>query len=194
LASEPRLVLASASPRRLELLRQIGFAPDAVEAAELDETPQPKETPRILAGRLAEAKAAHVAARRLGEYVLAAGTVVAVGRRILPKVEDRREVAACLNLLSGRAHKVLTGVCARAPDGRAASRVVESRVRFKRLSPAEIDAYLSSGEGVGKAGGYAIQGLAGAFVMSLQGSYSGVVGLPLYETAGLLAGLGYRRP
>ncbi|WP_337187047.1 Maf family nucleotide pyrophosphatase [Phenylobacterium sp.] len=193
MASEPRLVLASASPRRLELLRQIGFAPDAVEAAELDETPQPKETPRVLAGRLAEAKAAHVAARRPGEYVLAADTVVAVGRRILPKAEDRREVASCLSLLSGRAHKVLTGVCARAPDGRAASRVVESRVRFKRLSPAEIDAYLSSGEGVGKAGGYAIQGLAGALVMSLQGSYSGVVGLPLYETASLLTGLGYRR-
>ena len=191
---EPRLVLASASPRRLDLLRQIGLVPDAVEAAELDETPLSDETPRQLALRLAEAKAAHVAAGMPQAYVLGADTVVAVGRRVLPKAVDADEVRRCLALLSGRAHRVLTGVAAVTPDGRTASRLVESRVHFKRLSDADLEAYLASGEGVGKAGGYAIQGRAGALVISLHGSYSGVVGLPLYETANLLAGLGYRRP
>jgi septum formation protein len=193
LASEPRLVLASASPRRLDLLRQIGLTPDAVEAADLDEAPQPQETPRRLALRLAEAKAAHVAARAPDAYVLGADTVVAVGRRVLPKAEDAAEVRACLRLLSGRAHKVLTGVAVAAPGGRVASRLVESRVHFKRLTDADVDACLACGEGIGKAGGYAIQGHAGALVIALQGSYSGVVGLPLYETANLLAGLGFRR-
>ena len=190
---EPRLILASASPRRLDLLRQIGLAPDAVEAAELDETPGPDETPRQLALRLAEAKAAHVAARTRQSYVLGADTVVAVGRRVLPKAADAGEVRRCLTLLSGRAHRVLTGVAVVAPDGRTASRLVESRVHFKRLSDSDVEAYLAGGEGIGKAGGYAIQGRAGALVISLQGSYSGVVGLPLYETANLLAGLGYHR-
>jgi len=194
LALKLRLVLASASPRRLDLLRQIGIVPDAVEAADLDETPHPDETPRRLALRLAEAKALHVAARAPDAHVLGADTVVAVGRRVLPKAEDAAEVRACLKLLSGRAHKVLTGIAVVAPDGRVASRLVESRVHFKRLDPADVEAYLACGEGVGKAGGYAIQGHAGALVISLQGSYSGVVGLPLYETANLLAGLGYRRP
>jgi septum formation protein len=188
-----RLVLASASPRRLDLLRQIGLAPDAVEAAELDETPRPNETPRQLALRLAEAKAAHVAAGAPVAYGLGADTVVAVGRRVLPKAADADEVGRCLALLSGRAHRVLTGVAVVAPDGRTASRLVESKVHFKRLSDADLEACLACGEGVGKAGGYAIQGRAGALVISLQGSYSGVVGLPLYETANLLAGLGYRR-
>ncbi|MBU1377187.1 MAG: septum formation protein Maf [Alphaproteobacteria bacterium] len=191
---EPRLVLASASPRRLDLLRQIGLVPDAVDAAELDETPQSDETPRQLALRLAEAKAAHVAARAPGAFVLGADTVVAVGRRVLPKAEDAAEVGRCLALLSGRAHRVLTGVAVVAPDGRRVSRLVESKVHFKRLSQADLETYLACGEGVGKAGGYAIQGLAGALVISLQGSYSGVVGLPLYETANLLTGVGYRRP
>jgi len=190
---EPRLVLASASPRRLDLLRQIGLVPDAVDAAELDETPHAHETPRQLALRLAGAKAALVAARTGGAFVLAADTVVAVGRRVLPKAADATEVRSCLTLLSGRAHRVLTGIAAAAPDGRFASRLVESRVRFKRLSSADLDAYVACGEGVGKAGGYAIQGHAGALVISLQGSYSGVVGLPLYETVNLLAGLGHRR-
>ncbi|WP_430425627.1 Maf family protein [Phenylobacterium sp.] len=194
MASEPRLVLASASPRRLDLLRQIGLAPDAVEAADLDEAPQPHETPRRLALRLAEAKAAHVAARAPDAYVLGADTVVAVGRRVLPKAEDAAEVRACLRLLSGRAHRVLTGVAVVAPGGRVAARLVESRVHFKRLSEADIKAYVMCGEGIGKAGGYAIQGHAGALVISLHGSYSGVVGLPLYETANLLAGMGFRRP
>lgn len=193
MASEPRLVLASASPRRLDLLRQIGLAPDAVEAADLDEAPLPQETPRRLALRLAQAKAEHVAARAPGDYVLAADTVVAVGRRVLPKAEDDTEVAACLRLLSGRAHKVLTGVAVVAPGGRTAARLVETKVHFKRLSDADIAAYLACGEGIGKAGGYAIQGHAGALVIALQGSYSGVVGLPLYETANLLTGLGLRR-
>ncbi len=194
MATEPRLVLASASPRRLDLLRQIGLTPDAVEAADLDEAPHSDETPRRLAVRLAEAKAAHVAARTPDAFVLGADTVVAVGRRVLPKAADDAEVRACLRLLSGRAHRVLTGVAVAAPGGRIASRLVESRVHFKRLSDADVDSYLACGEGIGKAGGYAIQGHAGALVISLQGSYSGVVGLPLYETANLLAGLGFRRP
>ena len=185
-------MLASASPRRLDLLRQIGLAPDAVIGAEIDETPQSKETPRQLAVRLAAEKAARVAQAERGAFVLAADTVVAVGRRVLPKVEDDAEGRRCLELLSGRAHKVLTGVAIVAPDGRRAERLVESRVHFKRLSAQEIGHYLESGEGRGKAGGYAIQGRAGAFVMALQGSYSGVVGLPLYETLSLLTGLGYR--
>lgn len=190
---KPRLVLASASPRRLDLLRQIGLVPDVVEAADLDETPEPDETPRRLALRLAVAKAAHVAIRQPDAHVLAADTVVAVGRRVLPKAEDDAEVRRCLELLSGRAHKVLTGIAVAAPGGRTAARLVESRVHFKRLTDAEIEAYLACGEGVGKAGGYAIQGRAGALIISLQGSYSGVVGLPLYETANLLTGLGFPR-
>ncbi|WP_293676917.1 nucleoside triphosphate pyrophosphatase [uncultured Phenylobacterium sp.] len=192
--TEPRLVLASASPRRLDLLRQIGLTPDAVDAAELDETQRPGETPRLLALRLARAKATVVAARQPDAFVLAADTIVTVGRRVLPKAVDRAEVATCLQLLSGRAHRVLTGVAVVAPDGRAACRLVESRVHVKRLCQADIEAYLACGEGVGKAGGYAIQGRAGALVISLQGSYSGVVGLPLHETANMLAGLGFRRP
>ena len=194
MASKPRLVLASASPRRLDLLRQIGLTPDAVEAADLDEAPLPHETPRQLALRLAQAKAAHVAARAPDAFVLAADTVVAVGRRVLPKAADDREVRDCLRLLSGRAHRVLTGVAVFAPGGRKVSRLVESRVHFKRLSDADVAAYLACGEGIGKAGGYAIQGHASALVISLQGSYSGVVGLPLYETSNLLAGLGFHRP
>jgi len=189
-----RLVLASASPRRLDLLRQIGVEPDAIDAAELDESPQSKETPRRLAVRLAQAKAAGVAARQPGAFVLAADTVVAVGRRILPKAESDQEVAECLALLSGRNHRVLTGVAVVAPGGRVGMRLVETRIHFKRLSSRDVETYLRSGEGLGKAGGYAVQGRAGAFVIDLQGSYSGVVGLPLHETANLLSGLGYRLP
>jgi septum formation protein len=194
LPTPSRLVLASASPRRLALLRQVGLEPDHVEPAELDETPHPKETPRELAKRLAAAKAQGVARLHPTAFVLAADTVVSVGRRVLPKVETDAEARACLELLSGRAHRVLTAVCVAAPDGRQAARLVESRVRFKRLAEAEIAAYLASGEGRGKAGGYAIQGRAGAFVTELQGSYSAVVGLPLYETMNLLQGLGYVSP
>lgn len=187
-------MLASESPRRLDLLRQIGVAPDAVVGAELDETPKRHETPRQLAIRLAAEKAARVAGSERDAYVLAADTVVALGRRVLPKVEDETEGRRCLELLSGRAHRVLTGVAVVAPDGRRAERLVETRVHFKRLGPDEVRRYLECGEGQGKAGGYAIQGQAGAFVTTLQGSYSGVVGLPLYETMNLLTGLGFRRP
>jgi septum formation protein len=190
----PSLVLASASPRRLVLLRQIGLEPDLVEAAEVDETPLKDETSRRLALRLAGEKAADVAVRHRASYVLAADTVVALGRRVLPKAEGAAEVRDCLELLSGRAHRVLTALAVIAPGGRRAQRLVESRVNFKRLTQADVTDYLASDEGVGKAGGYAIQGRAGAFVTALQGSYSGVVGLPLYEAANLLAGLGYRRP
>jgi septum formation protein len=192
--STPRLVLASASPRRLELLRQIGLDPDVVDAAEIDETAERDETPRRLALRLAVEKALAVAVRHPGVYVLAADTVVALGRRVLPKAADDDEVRMCLNLLSGRAHRVLTALCAIAPDGRRIERLSESRLHFKRLTAADIAGYLACGEGVGKAGGYAIQGRAGKFVVSLQGSYSSIVGLPLYEAANMLGGLGYPLP
>ena len=184
-------MLASASPRRLELLRQAALEPDRVEPAEIDETPRADETPRRLALRLAAAKA-EVAARRAPEaFVLAADTVVAVGRRLLGKPEGADDARRMLGLLSGRAHRVLTAVAARAPGGRVASRLSETRVRFKRLTAAELEACLASGEWKGKAGAYAVQGRAGAFVIALNGSYTGVVGLPLYETRALLAGLGY---
>ncbi|HTI67444.1 MAG TPA: Maf family nucleotide pyrophosphatase [Caulobacteraceae bacterium] len=186
------LVLASASPRRLDLLRQIGVVPDAIEPADLDETPLRKETPRLLALRLARAKAAVVAARRPDAFVLAADTVVAVGRRVLPKAETPQEARACLALLSGKGHRVLTAVAVRAPDGREATRLVEARVEVKRLTDREMEAYLASDEWRGKAGGYAVQGLAGGFIIGLHGSYSAVVGLPLYETRCLLEGLGWR--
>lgn len=196
-APRPRLVLASGSPRRLALLAQMGLDPDAVIPADLDETPRRSELPRALARRLAAEKAAAaaaVAAKRaeLGRCLtLAADTVVCVGRRILPKCEVSEEAAACLRLLSGRAHRVYTAVTLISEAGIPRHRLVEARVRFKRLSREEIDAYVGSGEWRGKAGGYAIQGLAGAFVLRLIGSYSAVVGLPLAETAALLAGEGY---
>ncbi|MFN3522625.1 MAG: Maf family protein [Phenylobacterium sp.] len=190
----PRLVLASASPRRLDLLRQVGLTPDLVVAAEIDETPHPKETPRRLAERLAREKAQAVAAAHPLDVVLAADTVVAVGRRVLPKAETEDQVRECLGLLSGRAHRVLTAVAVRAPGGRSAARLVETRLHVKRLTEAEIEAYAAGGEGLGKAGGYAIQGRAGGFVMDISGSYPAVVGLPLYETLSLLGGVGYRAP
>jgi len=188
----PRLVLASASPRRLELLRQIGLTPDVVDPAEIDETPLPGETARLLALRLARAKAAMSAARHPDAFVLAADTVVAVGRRLLGKPADAAEAGRMLGLLSGRAHRVLTAVAAHAPGaGRAGARLSETRVKFKRLTRQELAAFLASGEWDGKAGAYAVQGRAGAFVTDLFGSYTGVVGLPLYETRALLVGLGF---
>jgi septum formation protein len=190
-SAKPRFILASASPRRLALLAQIGVTPDAVCAADLDETPARGELPRAHAVRLAREKAASIAAAESGALVLAADTVVAVGRRILPKAGTGDEVRACLALLSGRAHRVYTAVALAAPGGAMRERLSETRVAFKRLSPSEIDAYVASGEGRGKAGGYAIQGRAAGFVRLLTGSYSGVVGLPLFEVASLLAGLGY---
>jgi septum formation protein len=179
---------------RLTLLRQIGIEPDAVVTSDIDESLRTSETPRRLASRLAAAKALGVDGGQSRAYVLAADTVVAVGRRVLPKAGDDAEVRACLTLLSGRTHRIFTGVCLLAPDGRRAERVAESRVQFKRLSTVDIAAYARCGEGLGKAGGYAIQGRAEAFVIELRGSYTGVVGLPLYQTACLLTGLGFRVP
>ncbi len=188
----PPLVLGSASPRRRELLRQVGVEPAAVDAAEIDETPKRGELPAAYARRIAAEKLQAVAARHPGAFVLAADTVVAAGRRILPKPADAAEARTCLERLSGRSHKVLGAVAVQAPDGRRADRLVITRVRFRRLHPDELAAYLESGEWEGKAGGYAIQGRAAAFVPEIQGSYPNVVGLPLVETLGLLRGLGWR--
>ncbi len=186
----PPLVLASASPRRLELLRQIGLTPDIVDPAHVDETPLPRELPGPHAARLARAKADAVAARHRGARVLAADTVVALGRRILPKAETAEEARACLAALSGRRHRVLGGICLVTPDGQRRERLVTTVVRFRRLDRGEIIAYLASGEWQGKAGGYAIQGLAAAFIPFIGGSHSNVVGLALAETAALLAASG----
>ena len=184
------LILASASPRRRDLLGLIGLVPDGIMSADLDETQRQNETPPELALRLAieKAQAVHTLT---SAFILAADTVVAVGRRVLDKAMSPSEVEACLKLLSGRGHRVFTGVAVVSPGGRVSSRLVETRVSFKRLSQQDLVAYLASGEGVGKAGGYAIQGMAGAFVTQLVGSYTGVMGLPLYETRCLLEGAGY---
>lgn len=181
-----RLVLASASPRRIDLLAQIGVTPDAVIPADIDEAPLPSEHPRAYARRLAREKAQAVAGD--GGRVLAADTVVAVGRRILPKAETDAQARECLRLLSGRNHCVLTAVALKGVGGRVHDRIAEARVAFKRLSTHEVETYVSSGEWRGKAGGYAVQGMAGRFVISIVGSYSAIVGLPLYETANLLEG------
>jgi septum formation protein len=184
--SIPPLVLASASPRRLDLLRQVGIEPATIDPAQIDETPAPRELPRAYALRMAKAKLAVVVGRHPGALVLAADSVVVCGRRILPKAETSEEARACLALLSGRRHRVLGGVAIGAADGTVRTRLVETVVRFKRLEPAEVDDYIASDEWRGKAGGYAIQGRAARFVSFVSGSYSNVVGLPLYETLGLL--------
>jgi septum formation protein len=197
MASRPDLILASASPRRLALLNQIGVDPEHLIPAHVDETPEKGELPRKLATRLADLKAeatrdkAVQAGLASNALILAADTVVAVGRRILPKAETMEEASQCLRLLSGRNHRVFTGICLLTPKGRVRRRLVETRLRFKRLSPREMEAYLASAEWRDKAGGYAIQGIAGSFVVKLVGSYSAVVGLPLNETVDLLAGEGY---
>ena len=188
------LVLASASPRRLDLLAQVGVTPDLVDPADVDETPLKDETARRLALRLALSKARTASLRHPGAFVIGADTVVAVGRRLLPTAEPEAQARACLKLLSGRAHQVLTGVAVAAPDGRVATRLSETRLHVKRLTVGEIDAYVESGEWRGKAGGYGIQGRAGGFILDLSGSYTGVVGLPLYETLCLLEGLGWSMP
>ncbi|WP_316978255.1 Maf family protein [Shumkonia mesophila] len=188
---KPLFVLASASPRRRDLLTQVGLAPDRIVPAEIDERPRPRELPRDVARRLAEAKAGAIASQFPGAFVLGADTVVACGRRVLPKAEEEGEARACLALLSGRRHRVMGGVALIDPTGRLVSRLVVTAVTFKRLEPAEVDRYLASGEWRGKAGGYAIQGLAALYVRQIVGSYSNVVGLPLFETAALLKGLGY---
>ncbi|MBV8508386.1 MAG: septum formation protein Maf [Alphaproteobacteria bacterium] len=185
-------MLASASPRRLELLRQVGLMPDCVDPADIDETPHRGELPPTHAMRLAQEKAQAVIPRHPGAYVLAADTVVACGRRIMPKTTDEASARSCLEMLSGRRHRVHGGIAVASPDGRLVSRRVESQVAFKRLSETEIGAYLRSGEWHGKAGGYAIQGRAAALIRWVSGSYSNVVGLPLFETTQLLVGRGYR--
>ena len=189
----PPLVLASASPRRLDLLRQVGIEPAKIDPAHIDETPGPRELPRAYALRMARAKLAAVAGRHPGMVVLAADSVVVCGRRILPKAETEAEARACLALLSGRRHRVHGGIALVTPAGRLVQRRVTTVVALKRLTPQEIAEYLASGEWQGKAGGYAIQGLAARFVRELIGSYSNVVGLPLYETVALLEGQGFGR-
>jgi septum formation protein len=192
-----KLVLASGSPRRVELLNQAGIGPDVLLPAHIDETPKRAEHPRSLAKRLSREKAEKAAAMLIEQgdtgksFIVAADTVVSVGRRILPKAEALDEANYCLRLLSGRSHHVYTGLCLITPAGKVRQKLVETRVRFKRLSSLELESYLASGEWRGKAGGYAIQGLAGTFIVKLVGSYSNVVGLPLYETTSLLTGEGY---
>ena len=186
-----RLVLASASPRRLDLLARIGVVPDAVVPADVDESVPRGELPRDHALRLAREKAAAVAGAEPGALVLAADTVVAVGRRILPKVEDEATLRACMALLSGRRHRVLTGVALAVPGHGIRERLVETTIAMKRLSQAEIDYYAAHGEWRGKAGGYALQGYGEVYVRHIAGSYSNVVGLPLAETRVLLRSAGY---
>jgi septum formation protein len=186
-----KLILASASPRRRDLLAQIGVQISAVDPADIDETPLKGELPAPHAQRLARAKAELVAARHPGAFVLAADTVVACGRRILPKAETLDQAKECLKLLSGRRHRVLGGVCLIAPDGRRSERVVTTQVTFSRLDETDLQAYLEGGEWHGKAGGYAIQGKAAVFIRWIGGSYSNVVGLPLQESYAMLRGLGY---
>jgi septum formation protein len=195
--SRPKLVLASASPRRLALLQQAGIEPDALLPADVDETPLKNESAKDLARRLARAKAevARRTARNREDlknaFIVSADTVVVAGGRILPKAEVVDEAAACLRMLSGRAHRVYSSVCIVTPKNGIRERLIETRLRFKRISRDEFERYLASGEWRGKAGGYAIQGLAGTFVVKLVGSYTNVVGLPLYETVALLDGEGY---
>ncbi len=186
-----RLVLASASPRRRALLEQIGLAADAIDPADIGEIAKSKESPPAFAERLAREKASAVIARHPDAFVLAADTVVACGRRILPKPVDEAEARACLLLLSGRRHRVHTALAVITPDSATHSRLVTSQVRFKRLTSTEIDAYIAAEDWRDKAGGYAIQGHAGRFVISVNGSCSNVVGLPLYETCALLGGVGF---
>ncbi|WP_327194514.1 Maf family protein [Novosphingobium beihaiensis] len=191
LAGSPalRLILASASPRRRELIARLGLTPDAIQAADIDETPAPREEPRAYARRMAREKA--LAVPSADAFVLAGDTVVACGRRILPKAEDEATARACLALLSGRRHRVLSAIALRAPDGSLRERLSETVVRFKPLSREEIDTYIAGGEWDGKAGGYAIQGSAEGLIAWISGSHSGVVGLPLFETRALLKSAGF---
>jgi septum formation protein len=185
----PELVLASASPRRRELLSRLGIEPLRIAPADIDETPRNGELPRVYAARMAREKA--IAAADDGAFVLAGDTVVAAGRRILPKADDETTARRCLELLSGRRHRVLSAISLRAPDGTVRERLSETQVRFKRMSDDEITAYLAGGEWHGKAGGYAIQGSAEGLIAWIAGSHSGVVGLPLFETRALLKAAGF---
>ncbi len=185
------LILASASPRRSELLKQIGITPDLIFPADIDETPLKKENPKQYSVRIALDKAQVANAKHSNSFIISADTVVSCGSRILPKAENEAQVKSCLKLLSGRQHIVTTSVCVISPTGKQSLRTVATKVTFKQITADEINAYIQSGEGIGKAGGYGIQGLAGYFVKSLNGSYSSVVGLPLYEVKNMLTGLGY---
>ena len=187
------LILASASPRRLELLKQLGIAPDRVAPADIDETPLKVELPARYAVRIASAKAKKIAGENHGAIILAADTVVGVGRRILPKTETEAEARKCLELMSGRRHSVLTAVSIVNKDGKQKTKLVVSAVKFKRLSEAEISHYINTGEWKGKAGGYAIQGHAAALIPFISGSYTNIVGLPLFETHAMLKDAGYER-
>lgn len=189
--SKPPLILASASPRRVALLQQVGIVPDHILPADIDETPLRGELPRDYAQRVARAKAETIAAAHPNSFILSADTVVAAGRRILPKAGDEEQARACLSLLSGRRHTVWTGLCLIDPAGRVRTRTITTAVKFARLHPDQIDAYIAGGEWQGKAGGYGIQGMAAAFIPFIGGSYSAVVGLPLYDTMQLLKGAGY---
>ena len=197
MALNNKLILASGSPRRVELLAQAGIEPARLMPMDIDETPKKSEHPRSLARRLStgKAEAARAVIRSDPAYddcsILAADTVVAVGRRILPKAEMVDEASSALHLLSGRSHRVFTGVCLITPDRKVRLKVIDTKVRFKRLSTLDIESYLASGQWRGKAGGYGIQGIAGSFVVKLVGSYTNVVGLPLYETVALLTGEGF---
>ncbi len=188
-----RFVLASSSPRRRDLLVQVAITPDLIDPADIDERPLPQELPLRHAERLAAEKARIVAQRHPDAFVLGADTVVACGRRILPKAETIDQARRCLELLSGRRHRVHGGIALVTPQGKLAQRHVTTIVAMKRLMPREIDDYLAGGEWRGKAGGYAIQGFAARFVREIIGSYSNVVGLPLFETVALLEGQGFKR-
>lgn len=189
-----KLILASSSPRRVELLKQIGITPDDIRPADIDESPLKGEHPKDLALRLAIEKAKAIAATHKDAYILAADTTVACGRRLLDKAEDEPYARKCLTMLSGRRHHVYGGIALIAPDGTLRTRLIDTAVKMKRLSAAEIDAYIQSGEWNGKAGGYAIQGLAATYIQFISGSHSNVVGLSLYDTARLLEGAGYKKP
>lgn len=190
--SPSRLILASASPRRKELLAQVGIIPEHIIPADIDEAVLNNEAPSVYVRRIAHEKAVAVSKQFPDAYILAADTAVARGKQILPKAEDNDTVMKCLRQLSGKRHTVYTGLCVLAPHSKyKSSRHVDSKVSFKRLSEDEIKTYVASGEGIGKAGGYAIQGLAGKFVQWINGSYSAVVGLPLYEVTTMLEGLGW---
>ena len=189
----PNLVLASASPRRVDLLNQIGVVPDRIIPANIDETPLRAELPRQLVARLSASKAISVSEKNLGSFVLGADTVVACGRRILSKAETLEQARSFLELLSGRRHRVISGLAIVSPEGKVYKRTVETHVTFKRLSLEDLDLYLASGEWRDKAGAYAIQGLAAKFIRAINGSYSNVVGLPLFETSQLLEGIGFSR-
>ncbi len=190
--AQPEFILASASPRRLDLLSRIGITPGATIPADIDETPAPAEKPADYARRMSAEKAGVIAENQKNAFILSGDTVVAVGRRILPKTESEDEARTCLKLMSGRRHRVYSAVTLILPDGTARHKLSETIVGFKRLEASEIDAYINTGEWRGKAGGYAIQGAAEALIKRIAGSYSGVMGLPLYEVRTLLISGGYR--